>query len=196
MPKTMDEGNLRFTFDDDWEVVKLDEHAFFCQRLMPLQLTRAVDFLGLHGRSELYLIEAKDFRGSATELRNREKMCDGDNLHLQIARKSKDSVVCVAGAARTLKDAFWSKCADVLRKPQATVKVVFWLEFDLSGQRGRGRNHTWVELEMRTQAANREKQLKTRLNWLTRQVVVTNQTIDAGALPGVSVENIERAGIQ
>lgn len=193
MPTTIVEENLRFTFDDTWDVTKLDEHPFFRHRLMPLQLTRAVDFLGLCRQAALYLIEVKDFRGSPIELKNDEKMCDGDALWLQVARKSKDSVVCVAGAARVLDDAFWSRCAEVLRRPHFLVKVVFWLEFDL-GRRARGRNPTWVEQEMRAQATTRANLLKRYLNWLTKKVVVTNQTIDRGALPGVVVENVSRAG--
>lgn len=193
MPRTIVEENLQFTFDDTWEVVKLDEHPFFKERLMPLQLTCALDFLALRRQNALFLIEVKDFRGSAIELKNEERQCGGDTLFLQLARKSKDSVVCIAGAARVLKDAFWSRCADVLRKPGSVVKVVYWLEFDL-GRRARGRRPEWVQEEMRAAAATRERELKARLNWLTKQVVVTNQSLHGGALPGVKVENIARAG--
>jgi hypothetical protein len=193
MSQTIEEGNLRFTFDDAWSVTKLDEHAFFTERLMPMQLTRAVDFLGLYRQSALYLIEVKDFRGSAIELKNREKMCDGDTLLLQVARKSKDSVVCIAGAARLLNDAFWAQCADVLRKRHSIVKVIFWLEFDL-GQRAHGRTSAWVEQEMRARAKTRANSLKAILTWLTKEVFVTNQALAAGELPGVVVENVARAG--
>jgi hypothetical protein len=193
MPTAFVEENLRLTFDDTWVALKLDQDVFFLERLMPIQLTRAMDLLGLHRQSELYLIEVKDFRGSAIELKNHDKMCAGDTLLLQVARKAKDSVACVAGAARCLRDAFWSQCADVLRKPESIVKVVFWLEFDL-GRRGNGRPPAWVEQEMKVQATTRENRLKARLNWLTRQVVVTNQTINPRALPGVRVENVARAG--
>jgi hypothetical protein len=193
MPKTIVEENLRFTFDDTWSVEKLDDHAFFKKRLMPMQLTRAVDFLGLHRRSAVYLIEVKDFRGSDIELRNHEKMCNGDTLLLQIARKSKDSVACIIGATRVLKDAFWTQCAEVLRAPHSIVKVVFWLEFDL-GRRGHGRAAVWVEQETRMRATTRANTLKATLSWLTKEVVVTNQTLAAGELPGVTVGNVARAG--
>lgn len=39
MPHTVDADGLRFTFSDDWRVVKLDEHRFFKKGLMPLQAT-------------------------------------------------------------------------------------------------------------------------------------------------------------
>ncbi len=193
MPKMFVEENLRFTFDDEWSVIKLDEDPFFRKRLMPLQLTRAVDFLGLYRDSALYFIEVKDYRGSAIELKNDEKMCAGDRLFHQIGRKSKDSVACVAGAARLLRDEFWGKCTDLLRRPHSVVKVVFWLEFDL-GLRGHKRNPNWIEQELRTQATNRENLLKAHLNWLKGEVVVANQSIGRGALPGVVVENVARAG--
>ena len=48
MPTIIVEQNLRFTFDDAWSVIKLDEHPFFRERLMPLQFDDAVYFLGLH----------------------------------------------------------------------------------------------------------------------------------------------------
>jgi hypothetical protein len=187
------EENLRFTFDDAWRVTRLDEHAFFKERLMPMQLTGAVDFLGLREQSALYFIEVKDYRGSAIELKNREKMCEGDTLFHQVARKSKDSVACVVGAARLLRDDFWLNSADVLRKPQSIVKVVLWLEFDLE-RRGRGRNTTWVEQQARALATTKANVLKAALTWLTKQVLVTNQTLVAGELPGVTVENVGRAG--
>jgi hypothetical protein len=188
------EENLRFTFDDAWSVTKLDEHAFFKKRLMPTQLTRAVDFLGLRKQSALYFIEVKDYRGSAIELKNDEKMCKGDTLFHEVARKSKDSVACVAGAARVLRGDFWSHCADVLRKPESIVMVVLWLEFDL-GRRGHGRNSTWVEQETRAFAMTKAKLLKVALAWLTKQVLVTNQTLLAAEeLPGVTVEDVGRAG--
>ncbi len=88
MSRTIVEGNLRFTFDDTWNVTKLDAHPFFRERLMPLQLTRAVDFLALRGQAALYFIEVKDFRGSDIQLKNEEKLCDGDTLFLQVARKT------------------------------------------------------------------------------------------------------------
>jgi hypothetical protein len=193
MPTDFVEEDLRFTFDDNWNVVKLDEHPFFRERLMPMQLTRAVDFLALYRGSALYLLEVKDFRGSAIELKNHEKMCSGDTLCFQVARKVKDSVACVAGAARCLSEGVWAQCADVIRSPNSIVKVVFWMEFDL-GRRGRGRNAVWVEQETRLQALTRENALKAQLKWLTKQVSVSNQVLDIGTLPGVTVRNEGRVG--
>ena len=193
MPRTFVEGNLRFTFDDAWSVTKLDEDPFFQKRLMPMQLTGAVDFLGLYKHSAVYFIEVKDYRGSAIELENREKMCDGATLFHQVARKSKDSVACIVGAARLLRDDFWSRCADVLRKPHSIVKVVFWLEFDF-GRRGYGHNPTWIEQQTRAIAMTKANSLKTALTWLTKEVLVTNQTLVTRELPGVTVENAARAG--
>ena len=193
MTTSIVEGGLRFTFDGNWSVIKLDGHEFFEQRLMPMQLTGAADFLGLHRKPALYVIEVKDYRGSEIQLKNNEKMCEGDTLLFQVARKCKDSVACVVGAARVLRDDFWARCVDVLRTRQSIVKVVFWLEFDL-GRRGRGRSAEWMQQEMRTRALVRADELKARLSWLTKEVVVTNQALAAGELPGVTVENVQRAG--
>lgn len=123
--------SLRFTFDDDWQVIKLDDHRCFTERLMPLQLTRAVDFLGIYRKRGLYLIEVKDYRGSRIELKNEEKMFEGDTLFQQIGRKVKDSIACIIGAARRESEEFWTECANIIRERHLTIKTVFWLEFDL-----------------------------------------------------------------
>ncbi len=193
MPKTLEEGNLRFTFSDDWQVVKLDEHHFFRARLQPLQLTRAVDFLGLYRERDLYFIEAKDFRGSDVALKNREKMCEGDTLRLKMARKVKDSVACVSGAGRVYQEQFWTGCARTLANRHLAVRVVFWFEFDL-GRRGHGRDRAWISQELKTRALARQGELRGHLLWLTKDVIVTNQVIGGKAIPGLTVEDIGRAG--
>lgn len=189
-----DSPTLRFTFDDDWDVVRLDEDSFFRKRLMPLQLTGAVDFLCVYRRRELWFIEVKDHRGSRIELKNAEKMHAGDTLLLHVARKVKDCVACVVGAARhTVGDGtIWRTAAEVMHARSLAVKVVLWLECDLPRRRRKPvAEATRVQL-MKQQASVRTDELKGLLSWLTRDVLVANQSV--GALPGVIVENVGRAG--
>ncbi len=193
MPTTHDEGNLRFTFDDQWRVVKLDQGAFFRDNLMPLQLTKCVDFLGLYRNNVAYLVEVKDYRGSRIELKNAEKMHAGDTLHLQVARKVKDSVACLVGAARTAKDGLSRGCAGKMLESADRLRVVFWLEFDL-GHRPRRRHSAQHKADMKAEASTREKQLKRALTWLTKRVTVANQQVAPAALPGTTVQDIARAG--
>ena len=193
MPTTHDEENLRFVFDDQWQVVKLDQCAFFRENLMPLQLTKCVDFLGLHRNNAAYLVEVKDYRGSRIELKNEEKMHAGDTLYLQVARKVKDSVACLVGAARTQQEVPWRGCADRMLAGPDCLHVVFWLEFDL-GHRRRYRDPAQREADMKAEASTREKQLKRALGWLTKRVAVANQHVDPAVLPGTTVRDIARAG--
>jgi hypothetical protein len=158
------EENLRFTFDDAWSVTKLDEHAFFKKRLMPTQLTRAVDFLGLRKQSALYFIEVKDYRGSAIELKNDEKMCKGDTLFHEVARKSKDSVACVAGAARALARTISGRTVPTFSASRSPSS--WWSSGWNStwGDEDTRRNSTWVEQETRAFATTRAKSLKAALD--------------------------------
>lgn len=188
MPSVVDVDSLRFTFGDDWRVMKLDDHPFFKKRLMPLQVTGAVDILGLYRGRCLYLIEAKDYRGRPIQLSNAEKDAGADNLELKVARKVKDSVACIMGAARTMPDEWWRRCADVLCERHLPLSVVFWLEFEPKhAPRGPKLAERRIALTKR-EAASRERLLRKNLAWLTKQVVVVNRAIDAGELPDVTVE--------
>lgn len=195
MPTTHEEGNLRFVFDDQWQVVRLDQCDFFRNHLMPLQLTRSVDFVGLHRGRTVYLVEVKDYRGSRIELRNDEKMLVGDTLYLQVARKVKDSVACLVGAARARDEALSPYCSDRMVTDSDYLRVVFWLEFD-PGNRRRSRHPAHREAAMKAEASTREKQLKQALSWLTKHVVVANQRIDPEVLPGTTVRDLGRAGVR
>ncbi len=195
MPATHDEDNLRFVFDDQWQVVRLDQCDFFRNHLMPLQLTKSVDFVGLHGGRAVYLVEVKDYRGFRIELKNDEKMCDGDTLHLQVARKVKDSVACLLGAARACDEALSPYCSHRMLTDSDFLRVVFWLEFDPSDKR-RYRDPAHREAAMKAEASTREKQLKQALSWLTKHVVVANQSIAPGTLPGTTVRDLGRAGVR
>jgi hypothetical protein len=190
MPSVVDVDSLRFIFGDDWRVIKLDEHAFFKQRLMPLQVTRAVDIVGLYRGRSLYLIEAKNYLSRPILLSNAEKDIAGDSLELKVARKAKDSVACIMGASRTTVDEWWASCADAVRARHLLLKVVLWLEFEPKRTpRGPRLAQRRVEL-IKQEALVRERSLRNRLAWLTKEVVVVNRAIHAGALPDTKVELI------
>jgi hypothetical protein len=195
MPTTLDEENLRFVFDDQWQVVRLDQSDFFRENLMPLQLTKSVDFLGLYRGVAAYLVEVKDYRGSRIELKDAEKMHEGDTLCLQVARKVKDSVACLVGAARTREEPLFRCCAGRILADSASLRFVFWLEFDL-GHKRRYRHAVQREADMKAEASTREKQLKQVLRWLTKHVAVANQQLDPATLPGTRVQDIGRAGVR
>jgi hypothetical protein len=119
----------------------------------------------------------------------------GDTLYLQVARKVKDSVACLVGAARTQQEPLWRTCAGRILARDDCLRVVFWLEFDL-GHRRRYRHPTQREADMKAEASTREKQLKQALSWLTKHVAVANQHVDPSTLPGTTVRDIARAGVR
>lgn len=75
MSVTHDEKLLRFSFDDDWRVLKWDEHPSYTGGLSKTSGTKAVDFLGIHLDAP-WFIEVKDFRGYRIE--NKERISAGD----------------------------------------------------------------------------------------------------------------------
>lgn len=58
----IDEGDLRFTFPDDWQVLKYDNSRFYRNCFENFADSKGVDFIAFHPeKSELYLIEVKDY---------------------------------------------------------------------------------------------------------------------------------------
>lgn len=69
-----DEQRQCFHFDDQqWSVVKYDEHPDYVEKIRRLNDTKGVDFIGLHKRGDevLYWIEVKDFRGYRIQNKSR-----------------------------------------------------------------------------------------------------------------------------
>jgi len=66
---TLYEGSLAFSFPDTWRVAKYDGWAFYRNQFKDSCLgCKAVDFLAIDpDRSELWLIEVKDYRRSPRE---------------------------------------------------------------------------------------------------------------------------------
>jgi len=56
------EGFLDFVFGERWEILKLDDHRDYRQRIGKLESTKAVDFIGILDQEELYLIDVKYLR--------------------------------------------------------------------------------------------------------------------------------------
>ena len=80
--KTVSVDNFEFEFPDEWSVIKYDECNFYRKRFGKPEDVKAVDLLAIG--DELFIIEAKDFRGY--RIQNKKRMTNGD-LVLEIAKK-------------------------------------------------------------------------------------------------------------
>lgn len=166
----------RFSFDDaEWVVLKYDEEPAYLERIAKLQETKGVDFIGIHNR-DLYLVEVKDFRNYRVE--NQARLTNGE-LPIEIGQKVRDTIAGIIGAYRTSDSHKWEAFAKILTANTKTIRVVVWLEYDLPVN-SKARN--------KVRASVGTNIYKKRLNWLTSQVLVTNQS--SNGLPDLTVSNL------
>ncbi len=157
MSAVHDEARLRFSFDDDWRVLKWDGHAAYLGGLRNFQGTKAVDFFALHLQRP-WFIEVKDFRGHRIE--NKDRLGSGD-LAREVACKVRDTLAALAWAcdrepldARELRG-FLRALVNRAEK----VPIVLWLEAD-------------HPLEPAI-ASTLGEEIKRELGWLNAKVLVT-----------------------
>ncbi|MEO5731271.1 MAG: hypothetical protein ABI134_32475 [Byssovorax sp.] len=157
----MDEKKLRFVFDDNWQVLKWDEHGAYVGGLRQFQSTKAVDFFGLYVGAP-WFIEAKDFRGY--RIANKSRLSSGE-LAKEIAFKVRDTLAAMVWAcARTPLDS--GEISGFLRplvNRSEKVPVVLWLEED--------RPATPVSASILAEAIKRE------LVWLNAKVIVASRAL-------------------
>ena len=160
MPRTIEEGHLRFRFDDSWFVIKYDEHPDYEEWIKRLDGTKAVDFVAVHANANLYLIEVKDFRGY--RIQNRPRVRDAE-LAVEVGQKVRDTIAGIVAANHRGGTTVWDRPVRRLAANAAPVRVLLWLEQDLPpGPRGRRSNELSVLIDA----------LKQRLDWLTPRVFV------------------------
>lgn len=173
MTTTFDERDLRFAFDDDWIVVKWDDHHAFKDGLQRFQGTKAVDFLGLL-RSEPWFIEVKDFREHRIE--NKARLSSGD-LAREVACKVRDTLASLAWACGRL-ELDQTQVREMLRalmNRESKVPVVLWLEED--------RPAPPAHLSALGEAIKRE------IQWINPKVIVMSRAAKK-PLPGLAVTGV------
>jgi hypothetical protein len=123
-----EEGKLRFTFDDDWKILKWDDHGAYHDGLRRFNETKAVDFFGLY-QGAPHFIEVKDFRQHRIE--NKERLSTGD-LAREVACKVRDTLAGMSWACR--REPLDQRELSAFLKPLVNrvekVPVVLWLEED------------------------------------------------------------------
>ena len=192
MSTTLDEGRLRFEFDDAWTVVKYDDTVEYAH-IRDQTEAKGVDFVGLiaagSSRFVIHLIEVKDFRGHRIE--NAPRIRDG-KLALEVAQKVRDTVAGLIGACRTSGEAQpWQRFAGALHRRRDEVRVVLWLELDRPPTRGAVSQRTFRRMKGKTDLSVLTASLKKGSRWLTARTLVVDQDI---GLEGVTATNLPGAG--
>ena len=115
------EGALVFTFPEDAQVGKIDSWAFYRNQFSKIQKTKAVDFVCVF-EDECWLIEVKDYR-----YRPRTKTLE---IADEIAWKSRDTLACLAAAARNANDeAERALATEAFEKARRRWRVALHLEW-------------------------------------------------------------------
>lgn len=183
MPKVFNEGHLRFTFQDAWQVEKYDDHPFYRNRVSRLPETKAVDFVGHAPDALYYLIEVKDFRGY--RIQNKYRLTT-DELATEVAQKVRDSVAGVIGHKREHPaPGTLSTLAERLHQPATTIRVILWLEDDTAHDQ-----RVW-----RAQLLTITDRIKSYLNWLTTKIFVVSLSTHVDKPPALRVANLPGAGL-
>lgn len=114
------EGNLTFSFQQDWKVSSLDQWPFYRKRFQSVcGGTKAVDILAISPNKTAWFIEVKDYRAH-----RRTKAIE---LPDEIAIKARDSLACVYAAAANTDDAEEKEIA-VSALGATKIRVVLHLE--------------------------------------------------------------------
>lgn len=170
-----------FSFSDDWDVEKYDDHPDTKGFIGVVGNRKAVDLIGTL-TEVVYLIEVKDYRGRRIE--NKMKF-DGE-LRRHVAAKVYDTLAGLVLAHRTAAaTTLWRDALAQCRKSDGVIRVVLWIEDDgLFNSRNRGKAAASIFV----------KELKRALRWLPScHVFVVNRSYNQGSLPGVSVIDLPGA---
>ncbi len=172
------EGFLRFSFDEEWDIIKFDDDMAYRRRDVQELEMKGIDFLGLHER-ECYLIEVKDYREHRIETQNR--LIKGE-LAIEIGVKVRDTVAAIIGAYRTSSEPEkWQPFARALTNSRVSVKVVVWLEYELP---------RYPKSRDKVRASVQGNEFKKYLRWLTTKVLICN--LNANSVPSLTVSNLPR----
>ena len=177
MSTVHEEGNLRFTFDSEWQAVKWDDHPAFINGVRCLSGTKAVDFAG-HRLAQTWLIEVKDFRGH--RIPNKDRLSTGE-LAVEVACKVRDSIAGIVWSCQREHDQAGAvgKLAAALFERGDKPRVVLWLEEDRP--------------LLPPEASTLTRKIKHELRWLNPHVLVTSLKLGSEGIDGVEVTNLPHA---
>ena len=129
------ENQIVCRFPRDWPTIKFDDHAFYRNASNLIQTVKGVDVVAV-GEPKMYLIEIKDYRGSAIE--NKPKLTTSALIQ-DVAGKVKDTLAVLYAAHRDGgQDDLAPLCRHLFGANRRPVDVVLLLEQD-GDRKGRQR---------------------------------------------------------
>ncbi len=145
------ESGLVFRFPDDWTAKKYDDDTGFVARTCRIDGTKRVDIVAL-SPDRLLLIEVKDFRQHAIANKDRMNIKAEDPLHMEMAKKVRDTFAFLVAAHRQDDEELRPFYAHALGSRRKPIDVILFVEEDEARARSvRGRrSRTDIEDGMRS----------------------------------------------
>ena len=115
--QTFSESDLQFTFGADWIVKKYDDHTYF--KILAGHGLKGVDFIGIHRRERLYLIEIKNYKHRSYSPVGPDKSnLEGERPYLavHIYHKIADSLRLIRIVNKYLSSRWWFPFASFIRR--------------------------------------------------------------------------------
>ncbi len=159
------ESRLDFLFGKKWSnLIQLDTHIDY--KKIPINNTKAVDFLGIYNANNLIFIEVKNFTYHRIENKSR-LLNKAEDLATEVAQKVRDSISCIIGGSRnsTNDKQLWESVSSYLLNKN--IIIILWLEENQNLQKQSFRIYDY------------QKKLQSKLKWLTgtpRAIRIYNQT--------------------
>lgn len=180
----MIEGDIDFTFNEDYTAIKFDKTSFYRKRFNQLPGSKGVDFLA-KGNNHIIMLEVKDCLGKESDNRwrifpNNQKRdtsptpvdtTDRDSLDIEIPKKVAMTLACLFGAStkRNLDEQnrmdMSKEIISMLNKNDVpNIKVILFLEGDFSS----------ISRSTKMIMDNLMFSIKKKLSWLECEVLVEN----------------------
>lgn len=185
----IEESDLKFEFNEDYQVVKFDDTDFYRREFNKLPAAKGVDIIA-NSKEVLQFIEVKNCVGhesenlwrtsvnnSKIESAPRElKVEDRDSLDIEVAKKIASSLSCLAGAwtkAEHMDKAeelvgIWKGLNDTkIPTDRKKIVVVLFLEGDFCSWGPKSRNKKMMMQRI-------QESLNAKLSWLNCRVQVVD----------------------
>lgn len=175
------ESRLSFSFGQDWQVIKLDDHPDCREIFKKVPGIKDVDFLGIHNK-QVFFIEVKNY---SDHLPDNENKITSEELANQLVRKFCDALFIILAAHIRYKKPGWETFAKPISQGE-TIKWLAWVELDCEARNDvdeKRKKALWTILT---------NQLKTKLAALCSLdnglfVGVTSSSCRPAALPNLKV---------
>lgn len=128
------ESNYQFRFSKDWKVKKYDTHPYYIH-LSGVGLS-AVDFVGINGQGEIFLLEVKNYKNRPVNQleRTKEKLTGTPPLlALQFIEKVEETIKGIHAIYAHLKRSWWYRFwfttfqSSILKKQRLRHDRIYWM---------------------------------------------------------------------